>query len=96
MQFLECSCIFSGEKGCCRIARVFESGVNFIDSSQHRTLHTSDARLWANRRSHGASGGRMDVDSELSWSLIGGSSRPFEPGPLLCSLVTVAVGSVPG
>jgi hypothetical protein len=33
MQFLKCSRIFSGEKGCFRIARVFESGMNFIEST---------------------------------------------------------------
>jgi hypothetical protein len=35
MQFLKRSRIFSGEKGCCRIARVFESGMKFIESGQH-------------------------------------------------------------
>src|SRR5262249_4047137 len=40
MQFLERSRIFSGEKGCCRIARMFESGMNFIESRQQGTLRT--------------------------------------------------------
>jgi hypothetical protein len=38
---------------------------------------------------------RMVVDSELSWSLIGGSSRPFELGPLLCPLAPMVVWSAP-
>jgi hypothetical protein len=32
---------------------------------------------------HGPNGGRLDVVDSGSWSLAGGSSRPFEPGPLL-------------
>src|SRR6516162_959634 len=45
MQFLKRSRIFSGEKGCCRIARVFESGVNFIESGRHGTLRTPRIRI---------------------------------------------------
>lgn len=38
MQFLERSRIFAREKRCCRIARMFESGMKFIESGQHGTL----------------------------------------------------------
>jgi hypothetical protein len=34
MQFLERSRIFCGEKGCCRIGRMFDSWMNFIDWDQ--------------------------------------------------------------
>ena len=42
---------------------------------------------------HLASGGWGDVDS-VSWSLAGGWSRPFEPGPMLWPLARVL--GVPG
>ena len=44
---------------------------------------------------HGPSGGRTDVVDGGSWSLAGGWSRPFEPGPLLWPLVCVGVANVP-
>src|SRR5262245_23701013 len=45
MQFLERSRIFAGKKRCCRIARMFESGMNFIESGQHGTLRTPHIRI---------------------------------------------------
>src|SRR5262245_59123948 len=43
---------------------------------------------------HGPNGGRTDVVDSGSWSLAGGWSRPFEPGPLLWPLARVGVASV--
>src|SRR5215475_636172 len=37
MQFFERSSIFSGQKRCGGIARVFESGMNFLKTNGHRT-----------------------------------------------------------
>src|SRR5262249_54512163 len=45
MPFLERSRIFGGEKRCCRIARMFESGMNFIGSGQHGTLGPPGIRI---------------------------------------------------
>jgi hypothetical protein len=45
MQFLERSRIFAGEKRCCRIARMFESGMKFIESGQHGALRPPRIRI---------------------------------------------------
>jgi hypothetical protein len=42
---------------------------------------------------NGPNGGRLDVVDSGSWSLASGSSRPFEPGPLL-EFICVSVWSI--
>ena len=59
---------------------------------ERRKKHWATVRDFDNRP--GAA--RMVVDSEMSWLLIGGPSRPFEPGLLLSPLAPVAVWSAPG